>query len=95
MLMKEIVINLENKGIKFYVNNVAQRDWIREKALPRMERALREFLKNSKIHIEIDVIETPVEKKEILYTPTQKGEFLMSNHPEVKELKNDFKLEIK
>ena len=95
MLMKEIEINLENKGIKFYVNNVAQRDWIREKALPRMERSLREFLKNSKIHIEIDVIETPVEKKEVLYTPTQKGEFLMSNHPEVKELKNDFKLEIK
>lgn len=95
MLMKELEINLEKKSIKFYVNNIAQRDWIREKALPRMERMLKDFLRNNKIHIEIDVIDVPVEKKEILYTPTQKGEFLLTNHPEVKELKNDFKLEIK
>ena len=95
MLMKELEIDLEKKSIKFYVNNIAQRDWIREKALPRMERMLKDFLKNNKIHIEIDVIDVPVEKKEILYTPTQKGEFLLTNHPEVKELKNDFKLEIK
>ncbi|MBQ5881782.1 MAG: DNA polymerase III subunit gamma/tau [Bacteroidales bacterium] len=95
MLMKELEIDLEKKSIKFYVNNIAQRDWIREKALPRMERMLKDFLRNNKIHIEIDVIDVPVEKKEILYTPTQKGEFLLANHPEVKELKNDFKLEIK
>lgn len=95
MLMKELEINLEKKSIKFYVNNIAQRDWIREKALPRMERMLKDFLRNNKIHIEIDVIDVPVEKKEILYTPTQKGEFLLTSHPEVKELKNDFKLEIK
>ena len=95
MLMKELEIDLEKKSIKFYVNNIAQRDWIREKALPRMERMLKDFLRNNKIHIEIDVIDVPVEKKEILYTPTQKGEFLLTNHPEVKELKNDFKLEIK
>ena len=95
MLMKELEIDLEKKSIKFYVNNIAQRDWIREKALPRMERMLKDFLRNNKIHIDIDVIDVPVEKKEILYTPTQKGEFLLTNHPEVKELKNDFKLEIK
>lgn len=95
MLMKELEIDLEKKSIKFYVNNIAQRDWIREKALPRMERMLKDFLRNNKIHIEIDVIDVPIEKKEILYTPTQKGEFLLTNHPEVKELKNDFKLEIK
>ena len=95
MLMKELEIDLEKKSIKFYVNNIAQRDWIREKALPRMERMLKDFLRNNKIYIDIDVIDVPVEKKEILYTPTQKGEFLLTNHPEVKELKNDFKLEIK
>ena len=95
MLMKELEIDLEKKSIKFYVNNIAQRDWIREKALPRMERMLKDFLRNNKIHIEIDVIDVRGEKKEVLYTPTQKGEFLLTNHPEVKELKNDFKLEIK
>lgn len=95
LLRNPLEINLEKHSVKFFVENIAQRDWIREKALSRMEKMLKEYLKNNKIHIEIDIVEKTEEKKEILYTPTQKGEFLLSNHPELRELKNDFKLEIK
>lgn len=95
MLLNKIEIEIEKSAIIFYLNNTAQRDWLREKAIPRMERELKEYLKNNKIHIIPEVIDIPVEKKEVLYTPTQKGEFLLNTHPEVRELKQDFKLEIK
>ena len=86
----------ETDGVKilsFYVLNVAQQEWIREKFLSEFENKLRRLLGTSRFRLEVMV--TPDEKVEkINYTPQEQAAALMQDNPEVKHLVTDMGLDV-
>ena len=86
----------ETDGVKilsFYVLNVAQQEWIREKLLGEFETKMRRMLGTARFRLE--VIVTPDEKMEkIIYTPHEQATALMQGNPEVKNLVTDMGLDI-
>ena len=86
----------ETDGVKilsFYVLNVAQQEWIREKLLVEFETKMRRMLGTARFRLE--VIVTPDEKMEkIIYTPHEQATALMQGNPEVKNLVTDMGLDI-
>ena len=81
------------KVVSFYVLNVAQQEWIREKLLGEFENKLRRMLGTGRIRL--DVLVTPDEKVEkINYTPQEQAAALMQDNPEVKNLVTDMGLDI-
>lgn len=97
MLMREPVMDPADSTIRFEVSNIAQRDWIREKALVRMESDIRRYLKNSAVKIAVEVTdssaEEPVEKK--LYMPEEKARYMLANNEQLREFSKELNLEIK
>jgi len=84
----------DNTKIQFMVGNQAQKEWIERKCLLRLIEFLQKHLNNK--HIELFVAVTPDEKREKkLYLPDEKANFLLESNPELRELQNDLKLEIK
>lgn len=80
--------------IHFMVGNQAQKDWIERKCILRLNEYLQKHLNNKNIELSISV--TPDDKREKkLYLPDEKANFLLGSNPELKELQNDLKLEIK
>ena len=81
------------KVLSFYVVNVSQQDWIKEKLLSEFETKLRRMLGTSRIRLEVLV--TPDEKVEkINYTPQEQATALMQDNPEVKKLVTDMGLDV-
>ena len=81
------------KVVSFYVLNVAQQEWIREKLLGEFENKLRRMLGTGRVRLEVLV--TPDEKVEkINYTPQEQAAALMQDNPEVKNLVTDMGLDI-
>ena len=81
--------------IVFSVKNELQKNWIEQQRKQKFLAFLREGLNNSNIDLEIEVVENSENGDEKLYMPQQKAEFLIENYPEVKELRDDLKLELK
>ena len=85
----------EEDGVKkiiFFVTNVAQKDWIREKLLKELDNKLRGLLGTSKILLDIDV--TPDEEvKQQSYTPREQAQELMQANPEIRNLVSDMGLD--
>ncbi|MEA5004833.1 MAG: DNA polymerase III subunit gamma/tau [Rikenellaceae bacterium] len=80
--------------IHFMVGNQAQKEWIERKCILRLNEFLQKHLNNKNIELSISV--TPDEKMEKkLYLPDEKANFLLGSNPELRELQNDLKLEIK
>ncbi|MDD3033672.1 MAG: DNA polymerase III subunit gamma/tau [Bacteroidales bacterium] len=80
--------------IHFMVGNQAQKEWIERKCILRLNEFLQKHLNNKNIELSISV--TPDDKREKkLYLPDEKANFLLGSNPELKELQNDLKLEIK
>lgn len=80
--------------IHFMVGNQAQKEWIERKCILRLNEYLQKHLNNKNIELSISV--TPDDKREKkLYLPDEKANFLLGSNPELKELQNDLKLEIK
>ena len=81
------------KVLSFYVLNVAQQDWIKEKFLTEFENKLRRMLGTAGLRLEVLV--TPDEKMEkINYTPHEQAAALMQDNPEVKKLVTDMGLDV-
>ena len=81
------------KVLSFYVMNVSQQDWIKEKILSEFETKLRRLLGTAKIRLEVLV--TPDEEvKKINYTQQEQAAALMQDNPEVKNLVTDMGLDI-
>ena len=81
------------KVLSFYVMNVSQQDWIKEKILTEFETKLRRLLGTAKIRLEVLV--TPDEEvKKINYTQQEQAAALMQDNPEVKNLVTDMGLDI-
>ncbi|MCK9628010.1 MAG: DNA polymerase III subunit gamma/tau [Bacteroidales bacterium] len=84
----------EKTKIHFMVGNQAQKEWIERKCILRLNEFLQKHLNNKNIELSISV--TPDDKREKkLYLPEEKANFLLGSNPELKELQNDLKLEIK
>jgi len=80
--------------IHFMVGNQAQKEWIERKCILRLNEYLQKHLNNKNIELSISV--TPDDKREKkLYLPDEKANFLLGSNPELKELQNDLRLEIK
>jgi len=78
--------------LQFTVSNEAQREWIQTKLLSKLELSMRNLLGTSKVRIEVNVAETPVQDK--AYTDEEKTKEIMDSNPEVKELIIDLGLDI-
>ncbi|MGN1212276.1 MAG: DNA polymerase III subunit gamma/tau [Candidatus Cryptobacteroides sp.] len=92
----KVTIGLEdgNKILTFFVSNVAQRDWIREKCLHEMEGAIRKLSHSSRLLLRVDVSVDENAGQEA-YMPGEKAKKLMEENPEVKNLVKDLGLDIK
>lgn len=87
---------LEDKtSILFYVDNLAQKEWIERNALGRMEAFLQNTLHNGKIRLYISVKESDPDEKKKPLTPVEQANFLLSQSEELRELKNDLDLDVK
>ena len=89
-------IDIGSAVLTFFVSNSAQQEWIREKAVSRMEAALRKELGNSKVKIDVQIYESPRGQKEAVpYMPEDKAKFMVARHPELGELVKDLELDVK
>ena len=89
-------IDIDAASLIFFVSNGAQQEWIREKALMRMEAALRKALRNSKVKIDVQLYESPEGKKEALpYMPVDKAKYMAAKQPELGMLVKDLDLDVK
>ena len=89
-------IDIDTAVLTFFVSNSAQQEWIKEKALSRMEAALRKALHNSKIKIEVQIYESAGgQKTSVPYMPEDKAKFLVSKQPELGEMVKDLGLDVK
>ena len=97
MLHRSPGIDIETAVLTFFVSNSAQQEWIREKALSRMEAALRKELRNNKVKINVQIYESPAgqHKESTPYMPTDKAKFLVAKQPELNELVRDLELDVK
>ena len=81
------------KVLSFYVVNVAQQEWIKEKILSEFESKMRRLLGTAKSRLEVLV--TPDEEvKKINYTQQEQAAALIQDNPEVKNLITDMGLDI-
>ena len=81
------------KQVTFFVVNVAQKDWIREKILKDLEQKLRSITGSSKIRLEVDVTADEEVKKQS-YTPREQAEELINSNPEIRNLVKDMSLDV-
>ena len=97
MMLYSPGIDLDSATLTFYVSNDAQRDFIRERNLPKMEASLRRTLNNRTIKIDVRTHESEDsdKKKAIPYTSTGKAQFLVNKKPELGELVKDLDLDVK
>ncbi len=97
MLHRSPGIDIETAVLTFFVSNSAQQEWIREKALSRMEATLRKELRNNKVKINVQIYESPAgqHKESTPYMPTDKAKFLVAKQPELNELVRDLELDVK
>lgn len=88
------VLEDDNLTVVFNVGNSSQQVWIEKNSLPKLNLFLQKTLKNGNVKLVIRVQEVDEQDKK-LYMPQEKAEFLLSNNPELKELKKDLDLDIK
>lgn len=79
------------KTLTFSVQNIAQRDWIKEKVLRELESKIISIL-GCKVFLDVDVI--PDEQiKQTSYTSREQAEELMQTNAEVRNLVSDMGLD--
>ena len=60
-----------------------------------MNSFLKFKLNNNSANLVVDIVHEDEQKENKLYMPEEKAKFLLENNPELRELQNDLKLEIK
>lgn len=81
------------KQVTFFVVNVAQKDWIREKILKDLEQKLRSITGSSKLRLDVDVTADEEVKKQS-YTQREQAEELINSNPEIRDLVKDLSLDV-
>ncbi len=79
--------------IVFPVSNSAQKVWIEKNAILLISKFMQDELDNKSVKIIVNVKEVQEQDKK-LYMPHEKAEFLLSNNPELQELKKDLDLDL-
>lgn len=90
----KLILGEENgvRVVEFQLISEAQRDWIREKMLPSMEKELRGLLSSSRVKLNPGVL--PAEKVEkVIYMNADKAKALMQESPEFAGLVKDLELD--
>ena len=86
----------EDSTIIFYVKNIMQKNWIEANCMLRLKEFLKTNLNNKDIELVVEVTpdDDPAENNK-MYMPEEKAKFIMENYPEVREMRDDLKLELK
>ncbi|MBR5955566.1 MAG: DNA polymerase III subunit gamma/tau [Bacteroidales bacterium] len=79
--------------LSFFVQNVAQQDWIKDKMLTDLENKLRLKLNSSRLRMEV-LVTPDKEVKHINYTPQEQARELMAGNPEITNLVKDMGLDV-
>ena len=83
-----------SKVLSFQVDNLSQKNWIREVKLREMEGKLQAALGNAKVRLEVDVKPDNEVQEEKKYLPAEKAQDLMEKNQEFKNLVIDLNLDI-
>ncbi len=82
--------------LQFSVTNEAQKKWIEEKMLFKLEGRMRDLCASSGLRLRVSVLPDNSEGEgPRIYLPEEKAADLQSRHPEVKNLISDLSLDIK
>lgn len=90
------VILEDGLTVEFYVSNDAQKSWVEEKRLLKMVSQMRGKLHNKRMNLMVAVAAAPEdEKSQKFYTNREKGEFLLREYENVRDLAQKLELDIK
>ena len=81
------------RKVIFFVNNEAQKTWMKEQKLVPLQNGLRRLLNSHRILLEVEVVARE-ESQPVAYMPAEKAEKLMKENPEVRNLVTDLQLDI-
>ena len=87
-----IVLGEDGKILVFTVTNEAQKKWIAENLLRKLEGSFRQLLGNGKVRLQVEAAEYVEEQK--IYLPSEQAKDLMSKNEEVKNLVIDLGLDV-
>lgn len=88
-------LNPEDPWVTFFVDNASQQDWIKKKNLPEMEEFLRGHLQNNLVRILVELTPDQDQGEKKPYMPSEKAKQLLTDHPQLRQLKTDLDLDIK
>ena len=96
--MKKALLEISGEGdsktLSFLVDNVSQKNWIKEVKLREMEGKLQAALGNARVRLEVDVKPDTEVQEEKKYLPSEKAQDLMEKNEEFKNLVIDLGLDI-
>lgn len=82
------------KLLEFYVMNLAQKTWVEQELLRKLEDKLQKSLGTKRVRLAVEVIpEEKVEKK--IYMPEDKAKAMMAGNEEIRNLVKDLDLDVK
>ncbi|MBQ9475991.1 MAG: DNA polymerase III subunit gamma/tau [Bacteroidales bacterium] len=81
------------RKVIFFVNNEAQKTWMKEQKLAPLQNGLRRLLNSHRVLLEVEVVARE-ETQPVAYMPAEKAEKLMKENPEVRNLVTDLQLDI-
>ena len=82
----------EDKVLVFTVTNEAQKKWIAENLLRKLEGSFQQLLGSNKVRLRVEAAEFVEEEK--IYLPSEQAKDLMSKNEEVKNLVIDLGLDV-
>ena len=82
------------KLLEFFVQNVAQKNWVEQELLRELEGKLQRLTESTGVRLGVQVLpEEKVEKK--VYMPEDKAKTMMAANKEIENLVKDFDLDVK
>lgn len=82
------------KLLEFFVQNVAQKNWVEQELLRELEGKLQRLTESTGVRLGVQVLpEEKVEKK--VYMPDDKAKAMMAANKEIENLVKDFDLDVK
>lgn len=82
------------KLLEFFVQNVAQKNWVEQELLRELEGKLQRLTESTGVRLGVQVLpEEKVEKK--VYMPEDKAKAMMAANKEIENLVKDFDLDVK
>ena len=85
----------ESRMVVFRVVNEAQKEWVESKLLHELEGRYRSLVGSMKVYLRVDVTPDDAPEQKKIYMPSDQAKELMAQNDEVKNLVQDFGLDIK